>query len=397
MSTSFVFPRFFLYNGRLHVLTLITAAATVASSGYCALCIWAATRFGSQRKSALPAVNFPPVSILKPLKGTDPEMYESFRSHCLQDYPQYEILFGISDPNDPAAALVQKLQREFPSCAVRLIRCEKELGVNGKVSSLAQLAAAARHDIFLVNDSDIRIQPDYLRTVISGLEQPDTGLVTCLYRGVADPTLASRLESLGISTDFVPGVLAAEQIEGGLRFGLGSTLAFRRRELRGIGGFETIADYLADDYELGKRISGLGLKVALSRSVVETFLPAYSFSAFFSHQLRWARTIRASRPGGYAGLLLTYTLPWGILCVALTHGATWSSTLFTVAVMFRVAMALVTGILVLRDKEVLRSLWLLPLRDLLAPIVWAGGLFGSRVIWRGEKFELQKGKLKRAD
>jgi ceramide glucosyltransferase len=380
----------------LNKLAAISAVITGASMGYCVLCIWAAARYASQAKrgSALIA-DLPPVSILKPLKGTDPEMYESFRSHCLQDYPEYEILFGVSDASDPAAELVEKLQREFPSRAIRLVRCEENLGANGKVSSLIQLAAAAKYDFILVNDSDIRVAPDYLRIVIAELQATDTGLVTCLYRGVPADTIASRLESLGISTDFVPGVLAARQIEGGLHFGLGSTLALRRKDLEAVGGFEAIADYLGDDYELGKRIADTGLKVELSNATVDTFLPAYSFSGFFSHQLRWARTIRASRPGGYAGLLVTYTLPWAILCFVLARGATWAWALFAGAALLRLSMVLVAGVSVLQDKDVQRSLWLLPIRDILAVIVWAGGLVGKKIVWRGEEFYLDRGKLTR--
>jgi ceramide glucosyltransferase len=380
----------------LNAPAAITAAITVSSMGYCVLCIWAAGRYASESKlSAAQVSDSPPVSILKPLKGTDPEMYESFRSHCQQDYPQYEILFGVSESTDPAAALVERLQREFPRQPIRLVLCEKDLGVNGKVSSLVQLAAEAKYGILLVNDSDIRVSPDYLRTVIAELHSPNAGLVTCLYRGVPAKTLASRLESLGISTDFVPGVLAAKQIEGGLHFGLGSTLAFRRKDLEAIGGFEAIVDYLADDYELGKRIAEQGLKVVLSNSVVETFLPAYGFSGFFSHQLRWARTIRVSRPGGYAGLLLTYTLPWATLCLLLAHGATWAWGLLATALLLRITMAWASAISVLKDEEAVRWLWLLPLRDFLAPLVWIAGIFGRKIVWRGEEFELENRKLKR--
>jgi ceramide glucosyltransferase len=366
--------------------------------GYCVLCIWAARRYASD--SRLPAAEIAdllPVSILKPLKGTDPEMYESFRSHCVQEYPTYEILFGLRDANDPAAALVEKLRQEFPRQSIRLVLCEKNLGANGKVSSLAQLAAAARFDVLLVNDSDIRVAPDYLRTVITELHSPGTGLVTCLYRGVPANTLASRLESLGISTDFVPGVLAAKQIEGGLHFGLGSTLAFRRQELEQIGGFESIVDYLADDYELGKRIAGRGLNVVLSSSVVETFLPAYGLSGFFSHQLRWARTIRASRPGGYVGLLFTYTLPWATVCLLLACGALWAWALLASAALLRLTSAWASAGPVLKDASAVWSLWLLPVRDFLSPLVWIAGMFGSKIVWRGQKFELENGKLKRAE
>jgi ceramide glucosyltransferase len=382
-----------LLNLSLILATLVAAVSVM----YCLLCIWAAAGFASPRKRVSdPANELPPVSVLKPLKGTDPEMYASLRSHCVQNYPEYEILFGVTHADDPAIPLVEKLIAEFPERIIRLARCDKKLGVNGKVSSLAQLAAVAAHDFFLVNDSDIRVEPDYLRSVMTELQEPNTGLVTCLYRGVAADTLASTLEALSIGTDFMPGVLVARQIEGGLRFGLGSTLALRKRDLETIGGFEAIADYLADDYELGRRIADQKLKVELSESVVETYLPAYNIAGFFSHQLRWARTIRASRPGGYAGLLFTFTLPWAVLTVILARGANWAWGLLAAALTVRTAMALVTARLVLRDRNFMRLIWLLPLRDFLAVFLWLGGLTGRKIVWRGEVFNLKNGKLTRS-
>ena len=382
-----------LLNTSLMLATLVAGVSVM----YCLLCIWTAASFASHRKGVLdPANDLPPVSFLKPLKGSDPQMYASLRSHCVQDYPAYEILFGVTNAEDPAIPVVEKLIAEFPDHAIRLVRCDKKLGVNGKVSSLAQLAAVAGHDFFLVNDSDIRVEPDYLRTVMTELQAPNTGLVTCLYRGVAADTLASKLESLSISTDFMPGVLVARQIEGGLRFGLGSTLALRKGDLETIGGFEAIADYLADDYELGRRIADGKLKVKLSESVVETYLPAYNIAGFFSHQLRWARTIRASRPGGYAGLLFTFTLPWAVLTLILARGTIWTWGLFAAALVVRTAMALVTARLVLRDRRFMRSIWLLPLRDFLAVFLWLGGLTGRKIVWRGEIFNLKNGKLTRS-
>ena len=372
----------------------VVALGTGLSMGYCALSIWSATRFFQRRTPSIPeAKELPPVSILKPLKGTDPEMYECLRSHCLLHYGQYEILFGINSPNDPAVAAVDRLLHEFPNHDIRLLHCERVLGANGKVSALAQMAKLAKHGFLLVNDSDIRVQPEYLRTVITELQRPNIGLVTCLYRGVRARTLPSRLESLGLSTDFAAGVLVARQLEGGLRFGLGSTLALHKSDLEAIGGFESIVDYLADDYELGRRIAERNLKVELSESIVETFLPTYDFPGFFAHQLRWARTIRASRPAGYAGLLLTFTLPWAALTVLVTRGATWSWELLAAALLSRIATAVVVGRLVLQDKEVLRSLWCLPLRDFVAFGIWVAGLAGNTVVWRGELFELRKGKL----
>jgi ceramide glucosyltransferase len=380
-----------LLNISIIVSTLVSAVSVM----YCFLCIWAGTRYASHRRRLASAIGLPPVSILKPIKGTDPEMYASLRTHCVQNYPEYEILFGVTNPDDPAIPVVEKLIEEFPHRTIRLVRCDKKLGANGKVSSLVQLAAVAGHDFFLVNDSDIRVEPGYLCQVMTELQEPETGLVTCLYRGVPADTLGSGLESLSIGTDFMAGVLAARQIERGLRFGLGSTLAFRKRDLEAIGGFEAIVDYLADDYELGHRIAERNLKVKLSESVVETYLPAYDMAGFFSHQLRWARTIRASRAGGYAGLLFTFTLPWAALTLILARGATWAWGLLAAAIAARTAMALVTSQLVLCDRGFLRWFWLLPFRDFLAVVIWLGGLAGRKIVWRGEVFDLQNGKLTR--
>jgi ceramide glucosyltransferase len=269
------------------------------------------------------------------------------------------------------------------------------LGANAKVSNLAQMLAKVRYDYLIVNDSDIRVSPDYLRRVTAPLTDPRVGMVTCLYRGVASPKLGSRLEALGISTDFCASVLAARQLEGGIRFGLGSTLAFRRAELKKIGGFTSIADHLADDYELGKRIAGLGLMVKLSEVVVETYLPPYRLREFFAHQLRWARGVRDARAGGYLGLVFTFGLLWVLLALAASRGALWAWTGLAVTLFLRVAVALIVGGKVLQDRQLLKDAWLIPLRDLLAVVVWVVSLGGHTVTWRGDHFQLKDGKLTR--
>jgi ceramide glucosyltransferase len=342
------------------------------------------------RESALPAV-----SILKPLKGIDPQIWEAFCSHCEQDYLEFQLIFGVSDPNDPAIELVRKLQEKYPNRQIDLLVCQRDLGTNRKLSTLAQMLPAARHEILLVNDSDIRVAPDYLRRVIAPLGDSAVGMVTCLYRGIAAPTLGSRLEALGISTDFVPGVLSARLIEKGLHFGLGSTLAFRRSDLQAIGGFEAVVNYLADDYELGNRVAALGKRVELSEVVVDTFLPAYSLRQFFDHQLRWARSVRGARSWSYVGLLLTFGLPWALVALVAARGATWAWALFAVTVAARFAVGLTSALAVVGDTQALRDLPLLPVRDLIAPVVWAMGLGGNRIFWRGEVFYLKKGRLER--
>lgn len=377
----------------VHAIFAVVVCLAVASIAYCLLCTWAGIKFAQSRATtAVLTSDLPPFSILKPLKGTDPEMYEALRSHCLQDYPAYEILAGISSADDPAAEVVKNLMAEFPQHKIRLVLCTKRLGANGKVSTLAQLAPLAEHEFVVIGDSDIRVEPDYLRTIAAELSQPGVGMVTCLYRGAPGSTLASMIEALSISTDFTAGVLAARMIEGGIHFGLGSTQAFRRSDLEKIGGFSAIVDYLADDFELGNRIAKQVAKVELSRMVVETHLPPYNCGTFFSHQLRWARTVRASRPGGYAGLIFTFTLPWA-LAAFLLHPGPLTQYLFVAAIVVRYAMAVICAGSVLRDQSSTRTLWLLALRDFVAVAVWIGGLFGNKILWRGERFRLKNGRL----
>jgi ceramide glucosyltransferase len=374
---------------------VLTALGTLACLSFYFLSACGLLSFLRQaRKTSNLAANLlPPVSILKPLKGTDPQMLQSFCSHAEQDYPDFEIVFGVSDPSDPACEVVRLLQEEFPSRTIKLIVCEHLLGTNTKVSNLAQMLPAASHEILLVNDSDIRIPADYLQQVIGPLRDPEIGLVTCLYRAEPANTIGSRLEALSIATDFVPGVLSARFLENGLHFGLGSTLAFRRTDLASIGGFESFLDYLADDYELGHRISATGKRIELSGSIVSTFLPAYTLRQFSQHQLRWARTIRDARPWGYVGLLFTFGLPWALATLIASGGATWAWILFALTYTMRLAIGLITAARVLRDRQWLRNVFWLPFRDLVAPLIWAAGLVGSRIHWRGDDFHLKDGRL----
>lgn len=372
---------------------ILASALAICSIAYYALCLWSAIRFLRHSRTARVRVNSPAVSILKPLKGTDPEMYECFRSHCLQHDAAYEIIFGVSDAHDPAIELVERLRAEFPQHEIRLVHCSQKLGSNTKVSNLAQMLPHARHEFIIVNDSDIRLPPDYLQRVLAPLSDPHIGLVTCPYRGIANPTLGSRLESLGISTDFIPGVLVARQIEG-VKFGLGSTLAFRRRDLEAIGGFQAFVDHLADDYQIGDRIAALGKTVELSSLVVDSFLPQYTMRGFFDHQLRWARTLKSARFGGYIGLVITFGLPWALLALILARGATWAWILLALTAAMRLAVAVYVSKKVLRDPQTHLLKWLL-LRDIFALFVWLASFVGHTVKWRGATYTLKQGKLAR--
>lgn len=389
MSTTF-----FIAQGIATIFTVLTLAALV----YFALVFRAVRAFSRASCSPLPEF-CPPVSILKPVKGVDPEMYAAFASHCMQDYPgAYEIVFGIQSQQDPAMEFIAKLQREFPERAIRVVVCPEVPGANGKVSTLVQMAPQARYDHLLINDSDIRVSRSYLRNTMPLFAVPEksnqpVGMVTALYRGRASKSLASRLEAQCISTDFIPGVLAARWLERGLHFGLGSTLAVTRNALDAIGGFRPLVDHLADDYEIGARIFQAGFRIEISREVVETAISDYSFSQLFAHQLRWARTVRVSRPIGYFGLLLTFGLPWAIANAIASAASLESIALLGFMVCVRLAIALTVGVGILGDYETSRNLWLLPLRDVLALAVWVWSFADNRIQWRGEQFALNEGKL----
>jgi ceramide glucosyltransferase len=373
----------------MYLLAIATAALAACGVGYYILCVYAIRDF---LKSSRPTQAFAPaISILKPLRGTDPEMYAAFRSHCLQDYPEYELIFGVSDLSDPAAELVRELQREFPAVAIDLVLCERLLGTNGKVSNLAHMVKEARYDHLIVNDSDINVPADYLRRVLTPLADPRVGMVTCLYRGIPGKTLGSQLEAVGINTDFSPSVLAARVVQG-VKFGLGSTLAFRKQDLEKIGGFESLVDYLADDYQLGARVHALGKEVVVSEVIVDHHLPDYSFMDFVAHQIRWARAIRDSRKLDYLGLAVTFGIPWALACLLIAGGATWSWLLLCIAVVVRFALA-ATMCRVLCQKLSIPGYLLIPVRDITALLLWIASFFGHTIHWRGLKFRLQNGKL----
>jgi ceramide glucosyltransferase len=321
----------------------------------------------------------PPVSILKPVRGRDSRFYEAIRSHALLHYPQFEILFGVRDAQDPALEDIERLQREFPGVAIGVVRTTTDTP-NGKVGTLAELAEAARYETIVVNDSDIRVDPEYLRNVIAPLEQPSVGLVTCLYRATAR-SFPAAWEALGIASDFAPSTLVAPLV-GVDEFGLGSTLVLRAADLQQIGGFAAIADYIADDYQVGKRISQLGKKVWLSRTVVETHLGAPGWRSVWDHQVRWARTIRLSR-GAYLGLPVTNAPLWAVVLLAAGHP--WSATAL---VAVRLAVGFIVAGPVLRDWQSIRLLWLAPLRDLWGFAVWCAGATGRTVVWRGARMRL---------
>jgi ceramide glucosyltransferase len=381
-------------------LTLgIQAAAallTLCGIAYGLIALLSARAFEKASRGKVSSGFAPAVSILKPVRGVDARMYAGLVSHCLQEYAgEVELLFGVSSLEDPAVALIARLRVEYPKMDIRLVECPLILGANGKASNLAQMVPRARFEHLVVNDSDIRVSPRYLSRVMAPFVAHTTGLVTVPYIGRAGGGLWSRLEALGISTDFMAGVLTARRLEGGIRFGLGSTLATTKSALASIGGFDALAPLLADDYELGARLSAAGYRVELVHEVVQTAVPRYAWHGFFEHQLRWARGTRDSRRAGYLGLGLTYMVPWALAAVLASGFALWSLSLLSVALLVRVAVALMVGVGVLEDEQVLRDILLLPLRDCFGLFFWAWSYAGDEVVWRGERFQLDRGELQR--
>jgi ceramide glucosyltransferase len=373
-----------------HTLAVIFSLLALCGVGFLVLTIFSALSW--KRVAHPPATFTPPISILKSLRGTDRGMYEAFRSHCLQDYPDFELIFGVSDPHDAAITDVERLQREFPARRIALVQCSQQLGANGKVSTLAQMLPHASYAFVLINDSDIRVEPDYLHRIAAEFSDQSVGLVTALYRAEAGDSLASRIEAVTIATDFAAGVLSARVVEGGIHFALGSTIAIRRDVLDKIGGLAPLVDYLADDYELGARTSAAGFKVALADTVVETQLPSYGFQGMIAHQLRWARTIRDRRLAGYIGLAFTFGLPWALLAFAAAPSALTVTLLASIFVLRMIAAWMLCST-ILHDLKTTRDLWLVPLRDLIGLYIWMVSFAGSTVVWRGEVFTVKDGRL----
>ena len=376
-------------------LEILFTLLTFCGIGYYLLVLWAARSFLRRPR---PAEGFTPgVTILKPVRGVDPDAFAAFESHCRQDYPEYELIFGVWDPQDPAIPAIEQLKREFPERSIQLVVCPQILGTNRKVSNLLQMLPHAKHQHLIINDSDIRVSPDYLRKVMAPFADPQVGMVTSLYRGAPEKTLGSELESIGISTEFMGGVLAARVVEGGVHFALGSTLAIRRDVLEKIGSFEPLLDYLADDFELGNRTSEAGFRVEFSDTIVDTHIPPYSFGKFFEHQLRWGRSTRDSRRAGYIGVLLTYAVPWAVLAVLAAGGRLWSWELLVLALLMRYAVAETVAGYVLRDSNYARLRWLVPVREFIGLAVWIGSYTGRTVMWRGEQFILKDKKIYREE
>jgi len=361
---------------------------------YYLLAIYSARRFF---RAAPPRnIDFtPPISILKPVRGLDPDAFENFASFCRLDYPEYEIVFCVADANDPAIPVIEKLKHDFPQREIRLLIGAETIGANAKVSKLARLAREARHELLVMSDSDIVVAPDYLRAFVAPFRDGKVGAATCMYLGIAAPQIWPEMEALGATSDFFAAVIVARQLRG-VDFALGATIATTKRHLAEIGGFESFADYLADDYELGHRIAMRGHRVEMIQHTVHTHYPAEKFSEFFAHQLRWSLAFRASSPAGYAGMTFMQGLPWAVaaaLYACAMGNALLSASYVAAYLVLRFAMGWEVGVRGFKDPLVRRKWWLIPLRDVAWVVVWLAGFFRNRLRWRGTEFRLRGGRL----
>ena len=364
----------------------------IAPLAYYVVAIAAAIRFFRRERAKMVPEYRPPVSILKPVHGVDFATYDNFASFCRQNYPDYEILFCVNELSDSAVPVIQKVAADFPQRRIRILSDAPQFGTNRKVNNLALLAKEAQHEILVQSDGDVRVGPDYLKEVVAPFKDPGVGVVSCLYRGIAEPNLGAELEAVGAASDFFAGALVADWKEG-VTFALGASVATTKSWLAKIGGYESLANLLADDYEIGNRVHRAGGKVLLSREIVWTMYPAQNFRGFWEHQVRWARTVRAVRPASFLGLLVTHGLPWAI-AAALVAPSAWFTVAYPLGyLVLRILMAWVVGVWGVGDEVLRRRLWLVPLRDAIHFCVWLAGFTSNRVTWGGVEYEIRGGKM----
>lgn len=365
---------------------------------YYLTCAYAARKFfGTQRSKGPIASDFaPPVSILKPVRGFDREAYKNYSSFCRLDYPEYEIVFVAHDETDTAIPVIKQVMADYPNCQIRLLIGAEDLGTNNKVNKMIRLVRESRYDLIAFSDSDVRVDADYLRFVVEPFRDPRVGAITCLFRGIHDGSLASKLDCLGAAVEFCGGALISNEFEG-TQFAHGATMATTKQTLEKIGGFEPLADHHADDFEFGNRIFALGLRVELARKPVWMIYGPETLRQYLRHELRWDIGLRHIRPGGHFGLLFTQGLPFALLGAAIAPSYTISVAYVLAYFLLRFLDAWVVGVWGLRDPVVRRKFWLLPIRDFFAFPIWLASFFTNRIQWRGVEFTIREGRMIRVD
>jgi ceramide glucosyltransferase len=338
----------------------------------------------------------PPASIIKPVRGLDRESYENFASFCSLDYPEYEVVFAVSGAGDPVIPIIEKLRADFPARSIRLLTNIPRMGTSDKVNNLCELVQNAKYDLLVMSDSDVRVEPDYLKQVIAPFADREVGAVTAFYKSLSAGNLASNLDALGMYMDSAPAALVARKIEGQLRFAFGWTMATSKKHLAEIGGWEAMVNHHSDDFELGKRIAQSGHRVALMKKPVSMVFPKDTLEEYFSHELRWSIGLKSVRQWGYCGLVFTHGLPWALLgaAVALSIGSLPMAASYLLAyLILRVGLTWLTGAWGIGDRDLAKILWLVPVRDAISFIVWLRGFFSDRITWRGLEYRVKKGRL----
>lgn len=370
------------------MIDLLFLILCLSAIGYYCYAIYAAIQFFAE--PAQIELDFhPPITILKPICGLDIDTYENFASFCQQDYPKYQIVFGVRDQRDPCVEVVNKIIRDFPEIDICLVVSDHTIGTNLKVSNLANAQTEAKYEILLLADSDVRVGSDYLRRVVQPMRDPAVGVVTCLYRPLVRGWVAI-LEAVGISTEYQANILVARSLEG-MNFALGPTIAIRKTALEAVGGFMAIADYLADDYQLGYLPAQAGYRVVLSEYIIDHVIATESFTDLIYRQTRWNCCTRVSRPWGYVGLIFTSGTALSLLFLCVTRGATLSWVIVGVTWSTRLIMAWVVAVRGLKDPVAKKFLWLVPLRDLLSFALWCYSFVGDTFEWRGRRLKLTSG------
>jgi ceramide glucosyltransferase len=353
-------------------------------------CLW---RFFSRSPGPRPSPPLPGISVLKPLKGLEETNRECLESFLSQNYHPYQVIFGVRDPDDPLLPLLQELQRAFPQTRVEIVICPEKLGLNPKVSTLQQLWPHVLYDLLVIADADVKVEPDFLVRMAGGLQKPEVGLVSCPYRSGPVKTLGAGLEALTIAADFIPSVAAAFYVEG-IRFALGATMGLSRQALKALGGFAALADFLADDYQLGWQVAQAGYRVLLLPYVVETSNPTMGVKEYLGHQLRWARTYRICRPGGYLAYGITHALVYSIALFLASGMAPWTLGLLGATLAVRAALAFFSERRALQGSLPWFFFLLLPVKDFLSWSLWLLSFLGNRVTWGHLAYRVtREGKL----
>ena len=361
---------------------------------YYAIALFSTWRFfAAWRKQPSPPADFTPaVSILKPVRGLDPEAYENFASFCLQDYPDYEIVFCAGDSDDPAVPVVERLARDFPHRRIRMVYLANHNAANDKVAKLAKLVSEADNEVLVINDADVRVRPDYLRSVVAPLRNPKVGGVTCLYGSVHDKTFLQKLQSMGMICDFYPGILVARQLDG-VKFALGQTIVTTRARIAGFGGYRVLENRPADDLLVGRFIEEQGYEVELLPYTVETVADFGTLRELVFKRLRWMTVMRHMRPWGHLGLIFTQGLAWSLVAVAIQPTASVAIAYLGTYAALRVAMTWLVGVYGMKQKGLWRKMPMIPVWDAAAFLIWIFS-FGRRSIrWRGVDYSIREGML----